>query len=682
MVADGLRLDSSCGARTLAAVLLSVLPQTLNAISVEELLRYRHLSDVRVAPDGDRVAFVVSENDLVGNAVVGNLWIVKLPNGRAFQLTAANERVAAPTWAPDGERLAFVTNRDGPHRIWTISPDGGEAKPAVPVERLSISQYQWLPDGSGFLFLAQDPPPGARRGGRMPRPGAQAQPLERPAQEPIVVDADPRYARLYRFRSGDNRPERVTREDYHVTGFDRAPDASQVVLSTQPRPGPEFSMNSKLRLLDVSSGQVADLQTQRAPISAPKFSPNGQWVAYISQRDPGDGSYNVLNNRYLQVVRPDGSDRRFVSDSVDDNVLGFEWTGDSKALTFWVFEGVTSKVYRVALSSGKPEVLDAFKQPRVLARGQGVSFSTDGQVGAAAISDATTPAELYLLESGGRRSRKLTELNGDFARVAPHTEVLNYRSRDSLDLEALVVKPRAFEDGQTYPLLVIVHGGPPGVFTYAFLPRIGVYPLFAFADAGYVVLLPNPRGSTGYGEQFRRANIKDLGGRDFEDIMAGVDLLIERGVADPDRLGLMGWSYGGYMGNWVVTHSNRFKAVSSGAAISNLTSHHGTGQVKGYGLHDSIWGVSPWEDTQLYVEHSALFSIQDARTPLLIQHGDKDPVVPLSQAEEMYAAAKRVGLPVQMVIYPGQGHAIQTPKLVLDGMQRNLRWFNKWLAVE
>jgi dipeptidyl aminopeptidase/acylaminoacyl peptidase len=390
----------------------------------------------------------------------------------------------------------------------------------------------------------------------------------------------------------------------------------------------------------------------------------------------------VLNNRYLQVVRPDGSDRRFVSDSVDDNVLGFEWTGDSKALTFWVFEGVTSKVYRVALSSGKPEVLDAFKQPRVLARGQGVSFSTDGQVGAAAISDATTPAELYLLESGGRRSRKLTELNGDFARVAPHTEVLNYRSRDSLDLEALVVKPRAFEDGQTYPLLVIVHGGPPGVFTYAFLPRIGVYPLFAFADAGYVVLLPNPRGSTGYGEQFRRANIKDLGGRDFEDIMAGVDLLIERGVADPDRLGLMGWSYGGYMGNWVVTHSNRFKAVSSGAAISNLTSHHGTGQVKGYGLHDSIWGVSPWEDTQLYVEHSALFSIQDARTPLLIQHGDKDPVVPLSQAEEMYAAAKRVGLPVQMVIYPGQGHAIQTPKLVLDGMQRNLRWFNKWLAVE
>jgi dipeptidyl aminopeptidase/acylaminoacyl peptidase len=192
------------------------------------------------------------------------------------------------------------------------------------------------------------------------------------------------------------------------------------------------------------------------------------------------------------------------------------------------------------------------------------------------------------------------------------------------------------------------------------------------------LLLPNPRGSSGYGKNFRRANYQDLGGGDFRDIMQGVDLLIEKGVADPDRMGLMGWSYGGEMAYWTVTQTDRFKAVSAGAGLTNLFSFYGTNDAEGAGL-ELHFGTLPWEDPTLYKEHSALFFIKNAKTPLLIQHGENDVRVPLSQAKEFYMGALKVGFPVEMVVYPRQGHGIREPRLALDGMKRNLNWFNKWL---
>jgi dipeptidyl aminopeptidase/acylaminoacyl peptidase len=430
-------------------------------------------------------------------------------------------------------------------------------------------------------------------------------------------------------------------------------------------------------VLDLASADANTLFTQPTPATDPRFAPDGKSIAFISRDGPEDTD---LHNVHLQSIGADGSGRRTLSEAVDENVLGFTWAGDGGSLYFWAFERVANKVYRVAVDGGEPRVLDAFEEPWVLGRGTDVSFDANDRAGAVVLSNASEPAEVYLLERGGQKLRRLTSLNQDFSTLAPEMEVITYESKDGVEIEALVIKPRQFEAKRRYPLLVIVHGGPPGVFTYDFSPRRGAYPVFAFAASDYALLLPNPRGSTGYGEQFRRANIRDLGGGDFQDIMAGVDLLIEKGIADPDRLGLMGWSYGGQMAYWVATHTDRFKAISAGAGITNLTSHHGTGQARGYGQHDAYWGVTPWENPELYIRHSPLFYAEQAKTPLLIQHGDVDPIVPVTQAQEFYSAAKRLGLPVEMVTYPGQGHMINPPNLLLDAMRRNLDWFDRWLS--
>jgi dipeptidyl aminopeptidase/acylaminoacyl peptidase len=649
--------------------------------SPERLLEYRNFSDVKVSPDGRRVAFVVTENDLARNAMESHLWVAELAGERSYQLTRGAERAAAPAWSPDGTRLGFLSDRGGAREVWIIAPDGGEAQPALPQSERAVTQFRWLPDGGGFLLLAPDGPRAAamgRRPGSGPRGPGASPPADASPAEPIVVDAEPSYQRLYRFPLGSDRPEQLTRESFHVLDFDVSADGARVVMSTQSRPGPPNSQPSELRLQDLGSGETRTVITQPTPIDSPRFSPDGRSIAFLSN-DHGSGEpRDVLNNTYLQVIRPDGSERRVLSGAVDEDVLGFEWAGDGRALHFWVFERTGNMVYRVPLASGEPRALEAFGE-WALERGEGPSFSRDGRRGAVAVSNAQAPAEIHALEGGGRALRRLTDFNQAFAALAPQTEVVRYDAGDGLPLEALVVKPRDFEAGRRYPLLVVVHGGPPAVFTNGFNPRRNVYPIFSFAEAGYVLLLPNPRGSTGYGERFRRANIRDLGRGDFLDIMAGVDLLIEQGVADPDRLGMMGWSYGGQMAYWALTHTDRFKAISAGAGIVNLASHHGTGQAKGYGQHDAYWGATPWEDPPVYIEHSALFDAEHAKAPLLIQHGEKDPIVPVSQAYEFHAAAKRVGLPVEMVVYPGQGHGIDAPKLALDALKRNLDWFNRWL---
>jgi dipeptidyl aminopeptidase/acylaminoacyl peptidase len=255
--------------------------------------------------------------------------------------------------------------------------------------------------------------------------------------------------------------------------------------------------------------------------------------------------------------------------------------------------------------------------------------------------------------------------------------LLRYRSKDGLDLEGLLVKPKDYQEGQRYPLLVVIHGGPSGVFSYGFTPRRGAYPLHAFVEQGYVLFLPNPRGSGGYGQRFRRANFKDWGYGDYRDIMRGVDRLVRQGVADPEHMGVMGWSYGGYMTSWIVSQTDRFQAASMGAGLSNLVSMYGTTDIPEFMA--SHFGGRPWEDMREYLRHSAINFASNARTPTLIQHGGEDRRVPLSQGKEFYRALKKVGVPVEMVVYPRQPHGIREPKLLRDAMERNLNWFNKWL---
>ena len=645
-------------------VVVLLVPLCAVASSIEKILEYRALSSVEVAPDGQRVVFVATLADLKENTMNSDLWLVEFASGRSFQLTRGPKRDNAPRWSPDGQRIAFLSNRDGKKtNIWLIAPEGGEAWPATAFKKLSVSAFEWLPDGRGFLFLAADPP------------SKEEEKNKKEKTDPILVEKNYKYGRLYRIGLDEKEPTKLTEEDYHVTGFSVSPDGAWAVFSAQPTPPlvPGF-VDSDLKLVNLKTGAVHDLVSTPGLDLAPKFSPDGEWIAYVSSA----GHDNWNGNTYLHVVRPDGTGLRNVSQAFDERIGGFfggaKWSPDGQWLYFNSLQGAPVRVFRVNVASGQYQVVSAHDRQKAVSS---FDLGPQGRFLTLALSDPQTPAEVYRLALEGGTLEKLTSVNAAFDATAPATELMRYRSNDGLDLEGLVVKPRDFQEGKRYPLLVVIHGGPAGVFVWGFTPRRGAYPIHAFAAQGYVLFMPNPRGSGGYGERFRRANLRDWGYGDYRDIMRGVDLLIQRGVADPERLGVMGWSYGGFMTSWIVTQTDRFQAASIGAPVTNTFSFYGTTDIPGF--MEAYFGGRPWEDSQNYMRHMAMNFVGNAKTPSLIQHGQDDRRVPLSQGEEFYRGLKKAGVTAEMVIYPRQPHGIREPRLMKDALERNLRWFNKWL---
>ena len=654
---------------SLVLMLFCALPGS--AINLKKLFDYRTINEIKVSPDGTRAVFTVTQSDVETNTINSDLWIIDLKTGHYFQLTKSEKAERSPAWSPDGKKIAFLSNRKGPNQIWMISPDGGEAELAATLGRVNVMKFRWLPQGDGFIFIAVRP-----QMPQAPSPPPQQPGERRPQSGPITVDKSvthynlkPRMrARLLKVKFGEKRPEMLVKENGHILSADISPDGKTVVFSSQPASGRMYEKESDLKILDLDSGTVRDLITQPGSDINPRFSPDGKKVAFIHHE-------GGLANRTLQIVSTNGTRLRDAALNFDENIRNYAWGLDNRHIFFLASQGVSNKVFRLDVSTGQYKAVKTLDGLHVC---QAYSFSQDGRIGAAVISDAHSPAEVYLIQDAGKSKRKLTRINEKFEGTAPITEILEYKSKDNLDIEGLVIKPKGYEEGKRYPLLVIVHGGPALVFTYSFNPGRGAYPLHMFAEQGFVVFLPNPRGSTGYGESFRSANFQDLGGKDFEDIMTGVDLLIKKGIADPDRMGLMGWSYGGFMSYWTVTHTDRFKAISAGAGLTNLISFYGTNDAEGAGI-EIYFGTTPWEKSQLLWDHSALQFVKNAKTPLLIQHGENDIRVPLAQAQEFYFAAIKVGLPVEMVVYPRQGHGIREPKLSLAAMEKNLEWFNKWL---
>ncbi|MDA2913006.1 S9 family peptidase [Acidobacteriia bacterium AH_259_A11_L15] len=643
-------------------VLLVASAALAGATSIEKILEYRSLSDVRVSPDGRWGVFVATFSDTEENTMNSDLWVVDLESGRSYQLTRGPKRDSEPKWSPDGKKIAFLSNRSGKTNIWLIHPDGGEAWPATEFEKLSVSDFEWLPDGSGFLFTAPD----------LPTPEEEKRKKEK--RDVILVDQEFDYGRLYRFRLSEAEPEKLTEEDTHVNSFDVSPDGRWVAYGVQPTPKVPDFFRSDLRLLDLETGESRDLVKLSGLDMGPKFSPDGEWLAFISST-PEDA---WIGNTYLHVVRPDGTGLRNVSRAFDERFGGFggamEWSADGQWVYFTGGQGAPVRLFRIRVDTGQYQPVSAHDQKRTV---HAFDVEAQGRFALLALSDPETPAEIYRLGLETNELEQLTSVNEAFAGTAPQTELMRYRSNDGLDLEGLVVKPRDFQEGKRYPLLVVIHGGPAGVFTWSFTPRRGAYPIHAFTEQGYLVFMPNPRGSGGYGERFRRANVQDWGYGDYRDILQGVDLLIRRGLADRERMGVMGWSYGGYMTSWIVSQTDRFQAASMGAGLSNLVSMYGTTDIPEF--PEAYFGGPPWEDMERYLRHSAIYYVSRAKTPTLIQHGQADRRVPLSQGEEFYRALKAVGVEVEMVIYPRQPHGVREPRLQQDVLERNLNWFNHWL---
>ncbi|HEX6183480.1 MAG TPA: S9 family peptidase [Pyrinomonadaceae bacterium] len=656
--------------RLSVAVLLlaSAARAQMNAPAVwtpELQVKVRAVGSPRVSPDGRRVVYTISDAVTTPDKseYVTQLWMATADGRENFQLTFADKSSTNPKWSPDGNWLAFTsTRKDNKSNLYLLRVGGGEAEPLTDVKS-GVADFEWSPDGRSIAFAMTDPK------------SEEEEKNDKGRNDSRWVDENVKMARLYllavqRDAAGKREPRKLTAENYHVSGFDWSPDGSRIIFSHAKSPVANDWTTTDVSIVEVATGKVNVFANTPAAEMSPTFSPDGKWVAVLTSDVPPRWAQSGL----IQIFPAGGGRPRALSASYDGqpNIAG--WSADGSRIYFSEAKGTGTQLYAVDVAAGRIEEVKA--TPAVYGA---ISLNQTGTTFGFLRQTADTPAEAFVARVNNFAPVQVSRANADL-KMPPlgKTEVVRWKSTDGREIEGLLTYPVGYQAGRKVPLILNVHGGPAGVFQQSFIGGRGVYPLATFASRGYAILRPNPRGSSGYGTEFRRANLKDWGGADYQDLMTGVDKVIEMGVADPERLGVMGWSYGGFMTSWVVTQTKRFKAASAGAPVTNLMSFNGTADIPSF-IPD-YFGGQFWEAAELYQKHSPMFNVKGVTTPTMIQHGDADIRVPISQGYEFYNALKAQGVPTRMLVLPRQPHGPNEPKMQLAAMQANLDWFEKYLG--
>ena len=624
-------------------------------------MRYRAVTGTALSPDGSLVAYVLREAimDEDQSEFLSHIWIVPTDGGEARQFTRGDHSATSPSFSPDGRFLAFSSGRSGSSQIWVMPVDGGEAKRVTDHEG-GVGSFRWAPDGSGFAFSAIDPE------------SEEWKAAKEEKRDVILADQDFRYSHLhwvdFDFRASEfPESRRLTEGAFHVTGFDWSPEGDEIVFAYQADPRINTgSLSGDISVVHTASGEIRSLVRGNGVESSPLVSPDGRWVAFLST---GEEIEPVgLDDVYL--VPLEGGQVRKLAETMDRSPGILAWSGDGRRI--FVQEAIRTTRQLLAVPvDGSP----AFP----VTGGQGVhgnfSFDADASHAAFTFEDSETSWEIFVSPTGRYEPHVLTDLHEGVPRPEMgRTTLLQWESQDGrYQIDGLLTYPVGFREGQQVPLILSVHGGPGGVYSQSFTGGPGIYMYQYFAQEGFAVLRPNPRGSTGYGKDFRYANVRDWGFGDMDDLMAGVDAVIDMGVAHPDSLLLMGWSYGGYMTSFAVTRTDRFRAASMGAGLPNLVSMTTTTDIQDYLV--AHMGAELWDDYEEYERHSAMYRIANVTTPTQVIHGAEDLRVPFTQGQEFYRALARRGIPTEMVILPRTPHGPTEPKLLMEVSRNILRWF-------
>jgi len=617
------------------------------------------LVDTQISPNGAQVLYVRSTPDLATNSYRTEIWTVPANGGAPRQLTVGKHD-DSPRWSSDAQQIGFISDRDGKRQVWVINAEGREAK-QLTHSKTGVTSFDWSPDGRTIAFLAPD--------------------AEQVSKDPVIVRIeDQKYtmSHIHLLDLATKKERQLTRGGYSIDDFSWSPDSQEIAFTYRPTPRVLDDYKTDVYLVRVKDGDVRPLVKRPGRDDSPKWSPDGSQIAFLST----DGGLNELHSVYVFVVSAAGGEPRNVSSNIGERVYGlYGWSSDGRDLYYRVRQGVTMQLLAASTETGRAHVVTNGEKVY-----DSFSFSRDSRKMAFVATDANHPKDLFVSSPRDFAAVPLVTSNPQISAFpALYSELVRWKSSDGLEVEGILDLPSKYDVGKRYPLVTIIHGGPAGGFTIGFAPQLSAIPVpltmdvyfpQLFAEHGYAVFMPNIRGGGGYGEKFRNANVPDWGGADFADMMTGIDALIDRGIADGDKLALMGWSYGGYMTAWAISQTTRFKAASVGAGVSDMTSMYGTceapDQIEPY------FAGPPWQQ-QLYEARSAITFASHIKTPTLIQHGERDSAVPVEQARELYRALSEQRVPVELTIYPRSGHDPEEPLQSKDIWTRNLEWLDRWV---
>jgi dipeptidyl aminopeptidase/acylaminoacyl peptidase len=645
--------------------------------ALEDLFKAKALGGVEVSPDGQGVLYTVRTVDLAKNQANTDIWLLSLPQqatGQNIQLTRNPKNDTSPHWRPDGGAFAFLSVRtgadgkEGKPALYLMPPNGGEAEKLYEHET-AIGAFQWSPDGKWIAFTAQDAEP------------ADAKSKQETGRDATQEDEPGRYTHLWVVNVETRKARRVTAgTGYSVGDFAVAPDSRNLAFSAAPSPRITDGWRSDIYLVGVDSGSVARKLTDNpGPDDSPQFSPDGASIYYHAVKS---AAYRVGYSRVYRMPK-DGGASEDVSPDLDVEPSDYHFMPDGKGVYFEATVGTTRGLYYMPLLTRK-----AVRQSGDQGVISQVSFSKSFYRMAYVRETMTRPQELYLADEATK-----PELDGlkNFTPVTRHntealgwavglSDVVRWKSADGRSIEGILVYPAGWTPSRgPTPLVVKIHGGPSGVYVQNFQASSYGADAQRYAADGYAVLLPNPRGSSGYGDAAQQSVVKDWGGLDYQDIMTGVDTLIARGIAHKDSLGVMGWSYGGYMTAWTISQTNRFKAAVVGAGITEAIAMWGTQDI--INVFEAYFGGSPWDpgEWDIYQKSSPLAHMRNAKTPTLIIHGKNDPRVPPNQAMLLYRSLKALNVPTELMWLPRSGHGPTEPGLQYETAKAQKEWMDRWI---
>jgi dipeptidyl aminopeptidase/acylaminoacyl peptidase len=663
------------------------------AITVDDVFEIRAVGDPQIAEDGKWVAYTVSTMSLKEDKTETRVWMTPAGGGDAVVMTAEKESSSHPRWSPDGKFLAFLSKRgEGKTQVWLLNRMGGEAQKLTDAIQ-DVDDFVWSPDSKRLVLILQDPTPEELAEAKAKEkdkdtPGGSdkdkdAKPKKPKTPPPFVIDRyrfktdtvgylDRRRTHLYVFDVATRAVVQITSGDFDDEQPAWSPDGKLLAFrSNRSTPDPDRTYDTNIWVVSADNtdkgAHLTQVTTNPGSDGSPAWSPDGKWITYVTQLDP---KLLVYATHHIAVSPATGGEAKVLTLAFDRSSRSPRFSPDGQFIFFIADDDGTQDLFRIPAAGG--EITRAISGHVVVSN---YTIAKSGDL-AAQITSMDRPAEIFTTTTSGGQLTRITHVNDAFvAKIRVVTpEYVKFKSKDGTSVAGYLYKPLDYVAGKKYPTLLHPHGGPVGAY-------YGDFNHFSqlFAANGYVVLEPNPRGSSGYGQDFCKAIFADWGNKDYQDDMAMVDYAIVQGVADPDKLGVGGWSYGGISTDFIIAQTTRFKAASTGAGSAFFASLYGHDQ---YILDYDMELGHPWENRAAWDKISPFYKVANITTPTLFMGGEIDWNVPVIGGEQMYEALKSLGRETELVVYPGEYHGFKTPSHIKDRLERNLSWYAHYVKAD